>query len=156
MMNEGYVLRFDPEKYYGLKPKPISYVEAMKKREMAMDNALEDARERVLRAAGIGRVEAYCINTVLEEMKRMGLEPESAEYKRISRETAKLVIRGRRGIWTRYYTDKLGLKDWILWKLGLKKETVFDKMEKMGMTGNVVEDMVLLTGGKKDADKGTD
>lgn len=156
MMNEGYALRFDPEKYYGLKPKPISYVEAMKKREMAMNNALEDARESVLRAAGIGRVEAYCINTVLEEMKRMGLEPESAEYKRISRETAKLVIRGRRGIWTRYYTDKLGLKDWILWKLGLKKETVFDKMEKMGMTGNVIEDMVLLTGGKKDADKGTD
>lgn len=156
MANEEYVLKFDPEKYYGLKPKPISYVEAMKKREMAMNNALEDARESVLRAAGIGKVEAYCINTVLAEMKRMGLEPESAEYKRISRETAKLVIRGRRGIWTRYYTDKLGLKDWILWKLGLKKETVFDKMEKLGMTGDVIKDMVLLTGGKEDADKRAD
>lgn len=72
MKNEGYVLRFDPEKHYGLKPKPISYVEAMKKREMAVNNALEDARESVLRAAGIGKVEAYCINTVLEEMKKNG------------------------------------------------------------------------------------
>ena len=49
----------------------------------------------------------------------------------------------------RRYTDKEGLKDWLLWKLGLKKETVFDRMKRMGVTGDVLQDMELLTGGKK-------
>lgn len=84
-----------------------------------------------------------------EAMKRKGLTPEQKGYKRISRETARMVIRDRKGIWTRYYTDKEGLKDWLLWKLGLKKDTVFDRMKRMGVTGDVLQDMELLTGGKK-------
>lgn len=102
-----------------------------------------------MNAAGIGKVEAYCINAVLAELKRKGLTPEKEEYKRISRETARMVIRDRKGIWTRYYTDKESLKDWLLWKLGLKKETVFDRMKRMGVTGDILQDMELLTGGKK-------
>ena len=61
------------------------------------------------------------------------------------RPTARMVIRDRKGIWTRYYTDKEGLKDWLLWKLGLKKETVFDRMKRMGVTGDVLQDMELLS-----------
>lgn len=85
MMNEGYALRFDPEKYYGLKPKPISYVEAMKKREMAMDNALEDARERVLRAAGIGSRE----RRIQKNQQRDG----EAGYQRPERNLDKILYR---------------------------------------------------------------
>lgn len=120
-----------------------------RKSEKAAQTALKDAKASILNAAGIGKVEAYCINTVLAELKRKGLSPEQEEYKRISRETARMVIRDRKGIWTRYYTDKEGLKDWLLWKLGLKKETVFDRMKRMGVTGDVLQDMELLTGGKK-------
>ena len=140
-MKEGYVLKADAAKY--LTPEPITYAAMKRKSEKAAQTALKDAKASILNAAGIGKVEAYCINTVLAELKRKGLTPEQEEYKRISRETARMVIRDRKGIWTRYYTDKEGLK------LGLKKETVFDRMKRMGVTGDVLQDMELLTGGKK-------
>lgn len=146
-MKEGYVLKADAAKH--LTPEPITYEAMKRKSEKAAQTALKDAKASILNAAGIGKVEAYCINTVLVELKRKGLSPEQEEYKRISRETARMVIRDRKGIWTRYYTDKEGLKDWLLWKLGLKKETVFDRMKRMGVTGDVLQDMELLTGGKK-------
>lgn len=107
-----------------LTPEPITYEAMKRKSEKAAQTALKDAKASILNAAGIGKVEAYCINTVLAELKRKGLSPEQEEYKRISRETARMVIRDRKGIWTRYYTDKEGLKDWLLWKLGLKKELI--------------------------------
>ena len=134
-MKEGYVLKADAAKY--LTPEPITYAAMKRKSEKAAQTALKDAKASILNAEGIGKVEAYCINTVLAELKRKG------------RETARMVIRDRKGIWTRYYTDKEGLKDWLLWKLGLKKETVFDRMKRMGVTGDVLQDMELLTGGKK-------
>lgn len=143
-MKEGYVLKADAAKY--LTPEPITYEVMKRKSEKAAQTALKDAKASILNAAGIGKVEAYCINTVLAELKRKGLSPEQEEYKRISRETARMVIRDRKGIWTRYYTDKEGLKDWLLWKLGLKKETVFDRMKRMGVTGDILQDMELLTG----------
>lgn len=146
-MKEGYVLKADAAKY--LTPEPITYEAMKRKSEKAAQTALKDAKASILNAAGIGKIEAYCINTVLAELKRKGLSPEQEEYKRISRETARMVIRNRKGIWTRYYTDKEGLKDWLLWKLGLKKETVFDRMKRMGVTGDILQDMELMTGGKK-------
>jgi hypothetical protein len=146
-VKEGCVLKADAAKY--LTPEPITYEAMKRKSEKAAQIALKDAKASILNAAGIGKVEAYCINTVLAELKRKGLTPEKEGYKRISRETARIVIRDRKGIWTRYYTDKEGLKDWLLWKLGLKKEAVFDRMKRMGVTGDVLQDMELLTGGKK-------
>lgn len=142
-MKEGYVLKADAAKH--LTPEPITYAAMKRKSEKAAQTALEDAKASILNAAEIGKVEAYCINAVLTELKRKGLAPEQEEYKRISRETARMVIRDRKGIWTRYYTDKEGLKDWLLWKLGLKKETVFDRMKRMGVTGDVLQDMELLS-----------
>lgn len=108
-MKEGYVLKADAAKY--LAPEPITYAAMKRKSEKAAQTALEDAKASILNTAGIGKVEAYCINAVLAELKRKGLAPEQEEYKRISRETARMVIRDRKGIWTRYYTDKEGLKD---------------------------------------------
>ena len=107
-MKEGYVLKADAAKH--LTPEPITYEAMKRKSEKAAQTALKDAKASILNAAGIGKVEAYCINTVLAELKRKGLSPEQEEYKRISRETARMVIRDRKGIWTRYYTDKEGLK----------------------------------------------
>lgn len=96
-MKEGYVLKADAAKY--LTPEPITYATMKRKSEKAAQTALKDAKASILNAAGIGKVEAYCINTVLAELKRKGLTPEKEEYKRISRETARMVIRDRKGIW---------------------------------------------------------
>lgn len=83
-MKEGYVLKADAAKY--LTPEPITYAAMKRKSEKAAQTALKDAKASILNAAGIGKVEAYCINTVLAELKRKGLTPEQEEYKRISRE----------------------------------------------------------------------
>ena len=85
-MKEGYVLKADAAKH--LTPEPITYEAMKRKSEKAAQTALKDAKASILNAAGIGKVEAYCINTVLAELKRKGLSPEQEEYKRISRETA--------------------------------------------------------------------
>lgn len=144
-MNSGYVLKLDVEKY-GIKPKPNSYVsyKMMKREENAAQNSLEDVKRRAMTAAGVGKVEAFCINTVLEELKKARLKPDSEKYMRISRATAKLVIRDRMGMWIRYYTDKDGLKEWILWKLSLKKVEAFDKMKRIGLNGDVLHDMEIV------------
>lgn len=84
-MKEGYVLKADAAKH--LTPEPITYEAMKRKSEKAAQTALKDAKASILNAAGIGKVEAYCINTVLAELKRKGLSPEQEEYKRISRET---------------------------------------------------------------------
>lgn len=80
-MKEGYVLKADAAKY--LTPEPITYEVMKRKSEKAAQTALKDAKASILNAAGIGKVEAYCINTVLAELKRKGLSPEQEEYKRI-------------------------------------------------------------------------
>ena len=50
-MKEGYVLKADAAKY--LTPEPITYAAMKRKSEKAAQNALEDARASVMRAAGI-------------------------------------------------------------------------------------------------------
>lgn len=72
-MKEGYVLKADAAKY--LTPEPITYATMKRKSEKAAQTALKDAKASILNAAGIGKVEAYCINTVLAELKRKGLTP---------------------------------------------------------------------------------
>ena len=67
-MKEGYVLKADAAKY--LTPEPITYEAMKRKSEKAAQTALKDAKASILNAAGIGKVEAYCINTVLAELKR--------------------------------------------------------------------------------------
>ena len=71
-MKEGYVLKADAAKY--LTPEPITYATMKRKSEKAAQTALKDAKASILNAAGIGKVEAYCINTVLAELKRKGPE----------------------------------------------------------------------------------
>lgn len=73
-MKEGYVLKADAAKH--LTPEPITYEAMKRKSEKAAQTALKDAKASILNAAGIGKVEAYCINTVLAELKRKGLSPE--------------------------------------------------------------------------------
>lgn len=78
-MKEEYVLKADAAKH--LTPEPITYEAMKRKSEKAAQTALKDAKASILNAAGIGKVEAYCINTVLAELKRKGLSPEQEEYK---------------------------------------------------------------------------
>lgn len=92
----------------------------------------------------VTRIEAYCLNTVLQALSSAGLKPKDDRYMQISRATAKLVIRDRKAIWIRYRMSKEGLKEWILWKVGLRKNPVFEKMKRMGLTGDVQHDMEVL------------
>lgn len=94
--------------------------------------------------SSITRIEVFCLNTVLQAMFSAGLKPENDRYMQISRATAKLLIRNRKEIWTRYVQSKEGLKDWILWKVGLRRNPEFEKMQSAGVTGDVIHDMEVL------------
>lgn len=92
----------------------------------------------------IARIEAFCLNTVIQELSSAGLRPSDKTYEQISRATAKLVIRNRKEIWTRYAQSKEGLKDWLLWKVGLRNNPAFEKMQRAGLMGDVLHDMEAL------------
>lgn len=92
----------------------------------------------------IARVEAFCFNTVIQALYSDGLKPEDDRYVQISRATTMLVKRNRNGIVTRYQLSKEGLKDWLLWKVGLRRNPAFEKMQRAGVTGDVQHDMEVL------------
>lgn len=89
----------------------------------------------------IMEMDAFCCNVVLKELKAAGLTPKDERYVQISKATAKLLIKSRKEIWTRYLLSKEGLKDWILWKVGLKENPAYEKIQRMGLTGDVLHDM---------------
>lgn len=97
----------------------------------------------------IMEMDAFCCNVVLKELKAAGLTPKDERYVQISKATAKLLIRSRKEIWTRYLLSKEGLKDWILWKVGMKENQAYEKIQHMGLTGDVLHDMEVI-GCKKD------
>lgn len=92
----------------------------------------------------ISRAEVFCLNTVIQALSSAGIKPESERYVQISRAAARLVIRNRSGIVTRYQLSKEGLKDWTLWKVGLRRNATFERMQRMGLTGDVLHDMEIL------------
>lgn len=92
----------------------------------------------------VSRIEAFCLNTVLQALHSAGLRPSDKKYEQISKATAKLLIRNRKEIWTRYAQSKEGLKDWLLWKVGLRRNPAFEKMQRAGVTGDVLHDMEAL------------
>lgn len=92
----------------------------------------------------IASVEAFCINTVLQALYCADLKPGDERYTQISKATAKLIIRNRRAICTGYLQSREVLKDWVLWKIGLRKNIAFERMEHMGLTGDVLHDMEVL------------
>lgn len=92
----------------------------------------------------IARIEAFCFNTVIQALSSAGLGPEDDKYVQISRATTMVVKRNRSGIMTRYQLSKEGLKDWLLWKVGLRRNPAFEKMQRAGLIGDVLHDMEAL------------
>lgn len=101
-------------------------------------------QKNMLPDSSVTRMETFCIEAVLQELKSARLSPADDRYMDISRRTAKLLIRNRRRNLIGYSQSKEVLKEWILWKVGLKKNSAFEKMERMGLTGDVIHDMEVL------------
>lgn len=92
----------------------------------------------------VEKMETFCIVAVLQELKSAGLNPTDEKYMDISRRTAKLLIRNRRKNLIGYLQSKETLKEWLLWKLGLRQSVAFEKMKQMGLTGNVIHDLEVM------------
>lgn len=92
----------------------------------------------------IVRAEEFCFNTVIQALSSAGLGPEDNKYVQISRATTMVVKRNLSGIMTRYQLSREGLKDWLLWKVGLRRNPAFEKMQRAGLTGDVLHDMEAL------------
>lgn len=108
------------------------------------DIHIHGSRQQRAERTCIANVDAFCINTVLKALSCAGLKPGEERYIQISKATAKLIIRGRRAICTGYSQSREVLKDWILWKVGLRENVAFERMEHMGLTGNILHDMEVL------------
>lgn len=131
------------DREYGhlLKPDIQKFHINVKEQRKEVETAFTESR---LADSPVTRMEVFCLNTVLQALSSAGLKPEDDRYMQISRATAKLVIRDRKAIWIRYRMSKEGLKEWILWKVGLRKNPAFEKMKRMGLTGDVLHDMEVL------------
>ena len=101
-------------------------------------------QEKLLPDSPVARMETFCIEAVLQELKSARLSPADDRYMDISRRTAKLLIRNRKKNLIGYLQSKDVLKEWILWKVGLRKSSAFERMERMGLTGDVIHDMEVL------------
>lgn len=131
------------DRKYGRLPKPdIQEIHVnIKEQRKEAETVFTESR---LTEQPVTRIEVFCLNTVLQAMSSAGLKPGDDRYMKISRATAKLVIRDRKAIWIRYQMSKEGLREWILWKAGLRKNPVFEKINRMGLTGDAIHDMEVL------------
>lgn len=97
-----------------------------------------------MKTQAIMEMDAFCCNAVLKELKAAGLNPKNEKYIQISRMTAKLLIRNRKDMLARYDASKEEMKEWLLWKVGLKKNHTYEKMRSMGLTGDALHDMEVI------------
>lgn len=116
----------------------------MRKGAAGMNKEYRHFEKQETAGSQLSRMEAFCLNTVLQALNSAGLRPGDRKYEQISRATAKLLIRNRKEIWIRYAKSKEGLRDWILWKVGLRRNPAFEKMQRAGVTGDVLHDMEAL------------
>lgn len=104
----------------------------------------EAGQRTLLPNSAVEKMETFCIEAILQELKSAGLNPTDEKYMEISRRTAKLLIRNRRKNLIGYLQSKETLKEWLLWKLGLRQSVAFEKMKQMGLTGNVIHDLEVM------------
>lgn len=102
------------------------------------------AERKITADTNITEAEVFCIEAVKKALKDKGIGRQDEMYVDMCKRTAAIIIHNRQGIWDRYMQSKEGLRDWILWKMGLRKVEAYDKMRRMGLTGDVIHDMEVL------------
>jgi len=97
---------------------------------------MKNQKEQAVTAA-----EVFCVQCVMQELKAERVPEGGAYWREVSERTEKLLLYHREEIRDMYRTARQELRRWILKESGAEDAVAFQKMQEMGLTGNVAEDM---------------
>lgn len=103
----------------------------------------EERRRREDRAA-VTDAEVYCVKCVTQTLKAERVPEGGAYWREVTEKTEKLLLYHREEIRDMYRKARTELRKWILEKSGAENAVAFQKMQQMGMTGNIMHDMEVL------------
>lgn len=103
----------------------------------------EERRRRDDRAA-VTAAEVYCVKCVTQTLKAERVPEGGAYWREVTAKTEKLLLYHREEIRDMYRKARTELRKWILEKSGAENAVAFQKMQQMGLTGDVAEDMKKL------------
>ena len=110
-----------------------------------------DNEKRLCLEQAVTKAEIYAVKVIEEELNRKGIAPESIERKIIITRTADVLAAHREEVRDMYKKSGLLLQDWIIKMSGIEDLTAFRKMKRLGLTGDVMQDMKMMEqkGGKR-------
>lgn len=110
-----------------------------------------DNEKRLCLEQAVTKAEIYAVKVIEEELNRKGIAPESIERKIIITRTADVLAAHREEVRDMYKKSGLLLQDWIIKMSGIEDLTAFRKMKRLGLTGDVMQDMKVMEqkGGKR-------
>lgn len=110
-----------------------------------------DNEKRLCLEQAVTKAEIYAVKVIEEELNRKGIAPESIERKIIITRTADVLAAHREEVRDMYKKSGLLLQDWIIKMSGIEDLTAFRKMKRLGLTGDVMQDMKIMEqkGGKR-------
>lgn len=110
-----------------------------------------DNEKRLCLEQTVTKAEIYAVKVIEEELNRKGIAPESIERKIIITRTADVLAAHREEVRDMYKKSGLLLQDWIIKMSGIEDLTAFRKMKRLGLTGDVMQDMKIMEqkGGKR-------
>ena len=106
-------------------------------REEMTRNALH--LERKVTAA-----EVYAVRCVTEQMKKAKVKEGSLYWKAVTERTTEILMNHREEVRRMYMDSKHILKEYIIKQSGAADYAAFTKMLRLGLTGDVMQDMKIL------------
>lgn len=101
-------------------------------------------RRRKDNVAAVTAAEVYCVKCVTQALKVERVPEGGAYWMEVTAKTEKLLLYHREEIRDMYRKARTELRKWILEKSGAENAVAFQKMQQMGMNGDVAEDMKKL------------
>lgn len=101
-------------------------------------------RRRKDNVAAVTAAEVYCVKCVTQTLKEERVQEGGAYWMEVAAKTEKLLLYHREEIRDMYRKARTELRKWILEKSGAENAVAFQKMQQMGMTGNIMHDMEVL------------
>ena len=105
---------------------------------------LKEERRRKNDRAAVTDAEVFCVKCITQTLKAEKVPEGGAYWREVTEKAEKLLLHHREEIRDMYRNARTELRKWILEKSGAEDAVAFQKMQELGLTGNVAEDMEVL------------
>lgn len=95
----------------------------------------------------ITKAEIYAVEVIERELRKTGLKPSDIAWKTAAKKAIRLLVNHQDEVRGMYAASENMLSDWILENSGIRALNAFDKMERLGLTGDVMHDLKILKAG---------